>query len=286
MPFCAHCYQQQAGEPLLRCSQCSKRCYCSDCRTTDWNSCHQRWYGAAGEIDEAFEVCNIPGKGLGLFALRPLKRFDAVMIERPLITTTYPRFSSLPAPAVAALEALCPAGAPVQRKIVTNQVALASSEDDGSGVFVTMSHSNHSCVSNVEHYFLEAQGVMLLTACRDIAANEELCIAYLYPQEVATAVRRRQLRTYWGFDCTCAGCCQPDVTAQLDKLLELDAEIPALAGQPQTSVLYSSQRAQAVDLIEKAAEIGHGSCMGKIIRKWRTTEGWLLGRMATLTMGC
>lgn len=181
-------------------------------------------------------------------------------------------------------------GAPVQDKIAKN--GMGCTLENGSsptGVFVTMSRSNHSCVSNVEHYFVERQGIKRLTSCRNIAAGEELCIAYIGPAEEATATRRRQLRERYGFGCTCKGCVEPAMTAQLDRLIELDAAIPALAQRPQTvhlavskgqelirlldtlqnsvasyertyydlfqvAVLKSSKRGQAVAFIEKVAE--------------------------------
>lgn len=81
----------------------------------------------------------------------------------------------------------------------------------------------------MEHYNL-----LRLQACRDIAAGKELCIPYLSSHMVATAERRRQLRANWGFDCTCAGCSDPALAAQLDKLLELHDAIPELMQRPQT----------------------------------------------------
>lgn len=45
---------------------------------------------------------------------------------------------------------------------------------DRSGIFLTMARANHSCMSNVEHQFVERQGVKRLNSCRDIEAGEEL----------------------------------------------------------------------------------------------------------------
>lgn len=37
-----------------------------------------------------------------------------------------------------------------------------------------MARANHSCMSNVEHQFVQRQGVKRLNSCRDIEAGEEL----------------------------------------------------------------------------------------------------------------
>jgi hypothetical protein len=119
----------------------------------------------------------------------------------------------------------------------------------------------------------------------------ECAVAYVGPLEEATATRRRQLRARYDFDCTCKGCVEPALTAQLDKLIDLDAAIPTLAQRPQTvhlgvakgqellrlldtlqisvasfsrtyydifqlAVLKSSKRGQAVGFMHKAVEAG------------------------------
>lgn len=136
MPFCAFCYKQQAAAaPMVQCAKCNKRCYCdSACMAADWSGeggqGHERWCGFTGEIGTDYEVRDVLGKGLGLFALRPFKRFDVILAERPMMKSPWPLFSALSAPEAAALEALCPNGEPVAQKILANQMGCALPDGD------------------------------------------------------------------------------------------------------------------------------------------------------------
>ena len=48
----------------------------------DWKTGHQHWCGKSGELDVDYEVREVAGKGLGVFALRDLKRNEKIIVER------------------------------------------------------------------------------------------------------------------------------------------------------------------------------------------------------------
>lgn len=66
-------------------------CSSKSCQRLDWKKgAHKIWCGAAGEVNIDFEVRAVPGKGLGLFAMRPFKRFDVIMVEDPSSQSSLP----------------------------------------------------------------------------------------------------------------------------------------------------------------------------------------------------
>lgn len=126
-----------------RCSDAAsaRRLFCSKaCQAVDWKKgAHKHWCGAAGEVDTDYQVQAVAGnsgKGLGLLALRPFKRYEVVLVERPLAKRPYSEVGGLTAPEGAALQALQPDGAPLWKKLLFNQVTIANaSAVVGVGVF-------------------------------------------------------------------------------------------------------------------------------------------------------
>lgn len=64
--------------------------YCSkECKEKDWDL-HQMNCGKSGEKDFDWEIkrCQYVTKGLGVFALRDIKKYEKISVERVLYSTT------------------------------------------------------------------------------------------------------------------------------------------------------------------------------------------------------
>ena len=251
--FCAHCYATVGTNAAKRCGQCRKRTYCSKvCQVADWRSGHQRWCGKTAEIGHGYEVRPLEGKGLGVIATCAFKKFDNIIVERALLRKPYRPSpdAGLAESESAALRALTPADGGLLAKMLNNQMGCGSDDDDDSGVFVTMSRINHSCMPNAEHYFSDKDKVKRVFACRDIQAGEEICIAYIDSFTVPTSQRRQQLQARYGINCRCAACLQPELAAQLDRLVELDGAVPQLAQQPRTLHMAIAKGEEVIKLLD------------------------------------
>ena len=209
--------------------------YCSErCRAADWEpgpgQGHRTWCAlACGEEHVDWEVRPVmEGKGLGLVAKTPFARGARIMVERLL------RLSDVRPPAgrpevLQAVQALMPAGAPVETKFQLNQLGGDDPDDpDGGGVCVRMSRANHRCGANAYHTLVH--DVKLLLARVPIAAGEEICIEYrpfLDPSRRPDREQdRRILEGKWGV--VCPGDCQcrrADLLADWQRMWELDTAI-------------------------------------------------------------
>ncbi|TKA69494.1 hypothetical protein B0A55_07989 [Friedmanniomyces simplex] len=95
----------------------------------------------------------------------------------------------------------------------------------GLAVFATTSHLNHSCVPNVHHSYNPTINKQTVYAVRDIQPVEELCTTYLGGQGAyyVRAQRIESLRNNYGFTCACASCL--DMMGQSDGRRELMSAI-------------------------------------------------------------
>ena len=92
-------------------------------------------------------------------------------------------------------------------------------ETCGVGLYSTPSFMNHACRANALQTFLFRQGhppALYVTAFRDIAPNQEICISYI-DTSCPSHMRRQQLQKEYHFDCICDACdnnssLQDDVT--------------------------------------------------------------------------
>jgi len=84
---CAICLKESPG--MKTCSGCKKRAYCSvDCQKKDWSPLgqgqgHKDWCKVSCcEEDVDWKVQEVPGKGLGLIALKDIPAFARVVVDR------------------------------------------------------------------------------------------------------------------------------------------------------------------------------------------------------------
>jgi len=83
--------------------------------------------------------------------------------------------------------------------------AIESGVASGTAIYKLPSLFNHSCVPNAQARWEHGDASMTIRATRDIAAGEELTIAYV-DVDVDAAARRSKLSEWYGFDCACSRC--------------------------------------------------------------------------------
>jgi len=94
---------------------------------------------------------------------------------------------------------------------------------EGSGLYVTQSAANHSCIPNAQISFPYNNSVLRFTATRDIPAHQEVFISYLDECMMGRSRHSRQkyLRENYLFICDCGKCesesADPDITSDDDE---------------------------------------------------------------------
>lgn len=94
--------------------------------------------------------------------------------------------------------------------------------NEGSALYIRQSKINHSCSPNAECRFPHSNNVLVLTATRDIKAEEEICISYLdeCALERSRHSRQKMLSENYLFHCQCLKCesqvDDPDITSEED----------------------------------------------------------------------
>jgi hypothetical protein len=256
MKFCAFCYDP--AKELLHCGQCRKRQFCSkECQRQDWKAHHKKYCNKAGEIGYDFEIKSCE-KGMGVFALRPFKKNDMIMAERPLLkfpSGSLPKEAGIPGTAKKAFDALHPHGASFRKKVLINGMSCtAASEGEGeTGLFVTMSRVNHHCLGNSDHLYLQERDVKILVASRDINEGDEVTFSYV--TNTPRTERRMKLSLHYEFVCSCSVCTDEGLEAKLSECLELDDAILRVASLGRVELAIRKGRR----LVEIYDEIGVSS---------------------------
>lgn len=197
-------------------------------------------------IKEAYKICESPGRGMGFFANRLIKRGELIISEKPLVTLTngfviantleqrIEKLSQAEKDLFYSLSNSWPSISPRCMGIFkTNALPLGVDSPTGA-IFPIIARSNHSCLPNANHYWNESKGLETIFALKDIENNEEITLSYCdsYTDKQA---RQAQLKEGFIFDCKCEICSIEDKIAQKRSdirrniLKQLDAEIPELA---------------------------------------------------------
>lgn len=251
---CAYCYIQQGTDacPALRhCPRCHKRKLCSrECQLADWAAGHKHWCDKTGEIGFDFEVREVPGKQLGVFALRDFNPNDKIMMERPVVfcakyegpVSVLDAVLQLNGSMKQAVEALVPEelsekGCPMldeEKVLPGEQQVLAEkirrngmgNQRGGNGLYVLMSRVNHCCINNCATPTVDSKRfVKVLSATRSIRAGEEITISYCNELYQSRAFK---LQLVYGFECACAACIEPGRRQQYDEDMCALRSLPAL----------------------------------------------------------
>ncbi|KAF7922374.1 uncharacterized protein EAE97_011116 [Botrytis byssoidea] len=184
-----------------------------------------------------FEIRQIPGRGMGVIATRPIKR-GTILFAYPTIgiyhNSAFPRShnSSSSPQNHTSLFSLSAAQLPPSTSNLLYSLAAHEPHrqlHNGEGIigrlntntfgedFLGQEHSivvpetarlNHDCRPNANYYF-DARTLMHYTvAGREIAVGEEVTITYTNPL-IPSGSRRSALHHSWGFHCTCPHCLVP-----------------------------------------------------------------------------
>jgi hypothetical protein len=172
-----------------------------------------------------FEVreTDIPGKGLGVFALRDFAKNDKIMAERIAMSSeNYEIIHNGCLAVEVAIRKLNPPTDNLIDKFLLNAMNCPSEGGDVSGLFITMSRVNHDCRGNTDHYFIDKHKVKILVAGKPILAGEEVSFSY-----VGGSVDRSLLSLKWGFTCLCPTCGDrdPALGDRVKEVAELDKQI-------------------------------------------------------------
>lgn len=181
-------------------------------------------------VEVVFKVAPVPGKGLGLVATRPLKKYDVIFREKPLMSFPI-RGAGLAFTIEEALEAFGRQDDDVKAGIMdladsftstktldgilrTNMIV--STGDSGGHMeaclYPLVSRVNHSCCPNTTHFTpRHSGGGGVLFAARDIKEGEELCYSYFADEGIfqSRENRQKQLAQQDAFQCTCEACVLP-----------------------------------------------------------------------------
>ncbi|KAL8304451.1 hypothetical protein RB597_004373 [Gaeumannomyces tritici] len=184
-----------------------------------------------------FEQKEIPGKGLGLVAARPIRRGEPIMARPPVLVVHQdaigmeaeaaqlrlydaamahlPRGTAEDFLSQAAQSATEERGRKVKDVMDTNSFNAAAGGHPHVASYLDVSRLNHDCRPNLVFHVSPSLSHTTY-AVRDIAAGEELTISYLDPFR-AREVRRARAERSWGFACACSQCAlAPALAAESD----------------------------------------------------------------------
>lgn len=176
---------------------------------------------------DKFSIMDIPGKGKGLVATRPIAAGELVFAESPLFTTSTELISeqmvieairenltvaqakdflSLKNAAKGGLPHLC--GILITNFLPCgNHVPELGEYASMIGYFPTAVRINHHCRPNINNYWNDRTQQIRFYAVRDVAPGEELCVSYLDVLTHPTkAIRGAKFKEIWDFECTCSVC--------------------------------------------------------------------------------
>ncbi|PMD21115.1 SET domain-containing protein [Hyaloscypha hepaticicola] len=171
-----------------------------------------------------WSIAPIPGKGLGLIANQDIIPGTLILSEAPLLTTEgvttidlevaesqlRKKLSSLPPSSQKAFMGLhnnYPDDKPLSGIVRSNGYPMGPGAEAG-GVYETISRINHSCAPNVVQAWNPLAEKETVFAVRNIPAGTEICTAYHVGGP--SSERKKILKMYFGFDCTCALCSLPE----------------------------------------------------------------------------
>ncbi|KAL8367683.1 hypothetical protein RB599_003534, partial [Gaeumannomyces hyphopodioides] len=170
-----------------------------------------------------YEVRQTTDRGRGLFAIKDIAEGTRIILEKPLLVTSWTQD-------VEAMEIAVALGLRVMSKEKLRQF-LSLHNGDGrkkypfggimrtnalpcgvngkmGGAYATISLINHSCQPNTHQSWNAEKEHETIHANRPIKAGEELTIAYYLMG--TTEARQAHLKAAFGFMCTCPTCSKPE----------------------------------------------------------------------------
>jgi len=187
-------------------------------------------------VGSKFEVCSIPGKGLGIVATTPIIKGERILTEVPLIRLPSDIEELTPDDWEQRLLQLVDNCSPEEQKqlwaledvnqeeedeeedgipksvtgiVLTNAYADTTMSKDEvikeGGLFALISRFNSSCCPNLTTYWNADKGVRFVHALRNVEVGEELCVCYVDLLKTRSD-RRFELKSRYDFKCQCEAC--------------------------------------------------------------------------------
>ncbi|KAF9736616.1 hypothetical protein PMIN06_003396 [Paraphaeosphaeria minitans] len=232
---------------------------------------------AEGGMWQAREV---GGKGLGLFAERPIDSGETIIFESPVLvvsrkvlgSVSHSRRKMLLEKAVGQLPqrtrdmvmALSRRGGESEVEDIVNVNAVGAKVWDGTSHLIVVPEAariNHACRPNAYYRFSDASLTLTVFALAPIPPGTELTFSYGFSHLPSTS-RTAALKETWGFTCTCTLCSSSSTSSisasdtRLSDIAGLKASLPtALEDIPQ----YIALIPRLVTLLEEEglyAELG------------------------------
>ncbi|KAJ2862565.1 kinetochore-associated Ndc80 complex subunit nuf2 [Coemansia aciculifera] len=122
---------------------------------------------------------------------------------------------------------------------------------------------NHSCLPNAS-YSYSPLGELVVTALAEISSGDEISLAYtdaLQPR----AQRRKELAAVYFFDCQCIRCCGSAPRAQIDELMDRNAEESLPRALPTDFAMLAAVDLWAHDVVTELLA-GHTGFDAKVLR--------------------
>lgn len=236
-------------EQMVVCGDCNKRYYCSAaCRASDLKQ-HEIWCGRNdAELDIDIEVRSAgEGRGMGMFALRNFHPGDTILAERcaihvseevfigsgrPFYTSIIEQFSRCKPTIQAAILELhaselnmtSPGLSSIDKEVLKRWKGnFFKIKNKGCGLFITTARINHSCLSNCQRFFVNDHGLLVVSACREIAVGEELSISYTTKgYDKGQDFFQEYSKRSWGFVCICPSCVNPVIFSKISHFKQME----------------------------------------------------------------
>lgn len=182
---------------------------------------------------------DFPGKGRGLIANKTLHRGDQIFASTPLVITNPSMYNLVESERLRlghrGVDTLPSAtqpifwkllghfnGDPVEDRMNTNAFDVTVDKTQLYAVMPEIAMINHDCRPNANYFWDEETLSHYVHATQTIYPGEEITITYIN-NERKREPRMKNLKTNWGFDCTCSSCAAHPVFAA-----ESDARIQAI----------------------------------------------------------
>ncbi|KAK8050324.1 hypothetical protein PG994_012054 [Apiospora phragmitis] len=220
----------------------------------------------------SYEDAEVPGKGIGLVATKPIRAGQRIMTRTPAVMIDRSALDALSedesvALLVQGVEAL-PSIHRDRYLNLTTHLSVASHQtrisqifavnsfrtgvgDQGAdfhSVFTEISRLNHDCRPNCVYYFDPDTLSNKVYAVRDIMVGEEITVSYIDGFQTSAA-RRERLHEHWGFDCSCPACtAEPYLVSESDsrirQILQLWAELDDYSAAATSAKAPSPEKAE------------------------------------------
>ncbi|KAG5988489.1 hypothetical protein E4U52_006538 [Claviceps spartinae] len=216
-----------------------------------------------------YEIKELSGKGRGLMARVCIPKGTRILVEKPLVIAAS-QISSVTAmekdignqlrqlSEKKAGQFFCLHNSfrgvlpPFTGTVQTNALACGEGSSTGA-VYPTLCLINNACRPNCQQTWNQEEKHETIHAIRDIAAGEEITIAYI--PSGSSAQRRHYLKEKFGFDCACEMCVLPtaDIQASNGRRAEMENHNRAIANplqmmaQPEKSLAHCRSMLKLLD---------------------------------------